>query len=294
MRAGYRSVFRDDLFAGQVVMVTGGGTGIGRCCAHELASLGATVVLAARRPDPLERTAGEIRDAGGAADCIELNIRDADAVDAAMAQVIARHGRLDGLFNNAGGQFFAPVEDISTNGWKAVIDLNLNGTFMMIHAAYRHWMRDHGGAIVNMLADIDSGYPGMAHMAAARAGIENLARTLTQEWGAADVRINCVAPGTILSNGMLTYPDEVQRATVANIRRSPSARLGTESEVSAAVVFLLSPAAAHVRGETIHVDGGERLQKQRIMTIGEHSGTRRFEAFHLADDYSGSPFEDLA
>lgn len=291
--SGYRSIFRADLFAGRVVMVTGGGTGLGRCCAHELASLGATVILAARRRDVLERTAGEIREAGGQADCVELNIRDADAIESVMADVIARHGRLDGLFNNAGGQFFAPAENISVNGWKTVIDLNLNGTFMMMHAAYRHWMREHGGAIVNMLADIDTGYPGMAHMAAARAGIENLAKTLTQEWGASDVRINCVAPGTILSSGMLTYPAEVQHATIDNIRQSPSARLGTESEVSAAVVFLLSPGAAHVRGETIHVDGGERLQKRRIMTIGEHPGTRRFDGFHLATDYSGSPFEDL-
>jgi citronellol/citronellal dehydrogenase len=180
---------------------------------------------------------------------------------------------------------------MTPNGWRSVIDLNLNGTFWMATAAYHHWMREHGGAIVCMLADIWTGYPGMAHMSAARAGIENLTWTLAMEWASADVRVNCIAPGTILSSGMLTYPREVQEFTAKEARHSPPARLGTESEVSAGIVFLLSPAAAYITGETLRVDGGARLHKSRLLKIGQHAGTRRWDGFHLRADYHGTPFD---
>jgi citronellol/citronellal dehydrogenase len=286
----FDSIFRPGLFAGQVVLVTGGGTGIGRCTAHELAALGAQVVIAGRRREPLEQTAAEIAEAGGLCDVVPLNIREADAVDAALAGIVAKHGRLDGLVNNAGGQFVAPVADMSPNGWRTVVDLNLNGTFLVTTTAYRHWMRDHGGSIVCMLADIWTGYPAMAHMSAARAGIENLTWTLSMEWAASDIRINCIAPGTILSSGMLTYPREVQEFTARETAASPPARMGTESEVSAGIVFLLSPAAAYITGETLRVDGGSRLHKARLMKIGGHGGTTRWDGFHLRPDFSGTPF----
>jgi citronellol/citronellal dehydrogenase len=288
----FDSVFRPGLFAGQVVLVTGGGTGIGRCTAHELAHLGAQVVIAARRREPLERTAAEIADAGGRCDVVELNVRDDAAVDAAVAGIVAKHGRLDALVHNAGGQFVAPVEKMTPNGWRSVIDLNLNGTFWMATAAYRHWMREHGGAIVCMLADIWTGYPAMAHMSAARAGIENLTWTLAMEWAASDIRINCIAPGTILSSGMLTYPPNVQEFTAREATHSPPARLGTESEVSAGIVFLLSPAAAYISGETLRVDGGARFEKRRLMKIGGHGGTSRWNGFHLRPDFAGTPFAE--
>ena len=142
--------------------MTGGGTGLGRCTAHELAALGATVVIGSRRKDVLERTAGEIASSGGSCDVVEINIRDEESVDRALAELVARHGRLDGLVNNAGGQFVAPVAKMSPKGWRTVIDLNLNGTFLVSTAAYRHAMKDSGGVIVNMLADIWTGYPAMA------------------------------------------------------------------------------------------------------------------------------------
>ena len=257
MAERYSSIFRPNLFDDTVVLITGGGTGIGRCTAHELAELGATVVIAGRRLDVLQTTAQEIAASGGSCDAVELNIRDEQSVNAAVADIVARHGKIDGLFNNAGGQFVAPAADMSINAWRTVVDLNLNGTFIVTHAVYHHHMRTNGGAIVNMLADFRTGYPGMAHMSAARAGIENLTKTLSLEWAASDVRINCVAPGMILSSGMLTYPTQVQQDATNSIKGSPAGRPGTESEVSAAVAFLLSPAASYVRGATLHIDGGE-------------------------------------
>jgi citronellol/citronellal dehydrogenase len=179
---------------------------------------------------------------------------------------------------------------MSPKGWRTVIDLNLNGTFLMSSAVYRHSMQQHGGAIVNMLADIWTGYPGMAHMAAARAGIANLSITLSMEWAGSDVRINCVAPGTILSSGMRHYPPVVQQLTVDGAADSPPARLGTESEVSAAIVFLLSPAAAYVSGVTLEVDGGAQFHKGRLLPIGGHAGLSRLDGFHLKADFSGTPF----
>ncbi|MFI5320295.1 MAG: SDR family oxidoreductase [Myxococcota bacterium] len=293
MAAKFDSVFRPDLFAGRVALVTGGGTGLGRCTAHELASLGAQVVIAARRSEPLEQTAAEIVAAGGKCSTATVNIRDENAIDAMITTVLGRHGRLDCVVNNAGGQFVAPLAEMSPNGWRTVIDLNLNGTYLVSRAAYRAWMKDHGGSIVNMLADIWTGYPGMGHMSAARAGIENMTFTMALEWARSDVRVNCVAPGTMLSNGMLTYTPDVQQRTAADAARQPAARFGTESEVSAAIVFLLSPAAAFITGETIKVDGGAQFQKFRLIEPGNHAGLSAWNGFHLRTDFSGTPYERL-
>ena len=290
--SGYDSIFREDLLRDRVIFVTGGGTGLGRCTAHELAALGATVVIGARRRDVLEKAAAEIAEGGGRCDVVEVNIRDEQSVDAAVVQIVEQYGRIDGLFNNAGGQFVAPVEKMSPNAWRSVIDLNLNGTFLVSTAVHRHSMAERGGAIVNMLADIWTGYPGMAHMAAARAGIENLTRTLSMEWGTQGIRVNCVAPGTILSSGLLTYPEPVQQRTVKDASTAPLGRLGTESEVSAAVVFLLSPAAAYITGETLKVDGGASHDKGRLMQVGG-TPNRAWNGFHLRPDVTGTPFAKL-
>ena len=202
----YRSVFRPDLFAGQAHWVTGGGSGIGRCVAHELASLGATVVISGRSQEKLDRVAAEIAEDGGTADTIAFDIRDEDAVKAGVAAVDRpQHGPVAGLVNNAGGQFPAPLMAISKKGFDAVVANNLTGGFLMMRELFNQCMQAHGGAIVNMTADFRNGMPGMGHIGAARAGMSNLTMTAAFEWAHAGVRVNAVAPGWIASSGMDSY-----------------------------------------------------------------------------------------
>jgi citronellol/citronellal dehydrogenase len=278
----FASIYRDGLFAGQVVLVTGGGTGIGRCIAHEIAALGGTPVLAARHEEALRATAAEIADAGGSCGWRTVDVRDADAVEECVAEVLGRHERLDALVNNAGGQFPAAAEQISPNGWRTVVDLNLTGTFLVSKAALTQWMGEHGGAIVSIVADMWNGFPFMAHTGAARAGVVNLTKTLAVEWAPRGVRVNAVAPGLVYSSGMDTYDEEVQRAAAATGRKVPLGRIGTESEVSAAVCYLLSPAATFVTGETVRVDGGAPLLREPPVPVGEQQATNPFDGFHLA------------
>ena len=286
----YQSGFVPGLFREQVVVVTGGGSGLGRCIAHELVALGAKIALVGRTPEKLARVERELAAEGGDAASFPCDVRDEAAVTAAVTRILERFARIDGLVNNAGGQFVQPAAHMSPKGWRTVIDLILNGTFLMSSAVYRHSMQQHGGAIVNMMADIWTGFPAMAHMAAARAGIGNLSITLAMEWAASNVRVNSVAPGTILSSGMLHYPREIQERIVEEMGPSTPARLGTESEVSAAIVFLLSPGAAFITGVTLPVDGGQQFQKGRLLPIGGHAGLTRFDGFHLKPDFSGTPF----
>lgn len=265
----YRSIFQPGLFDGQTILITGGGTGIGRAIAHELASLGAHVVLAARTLEDLERVAGEIGEAGGSASCFVCNIREEEQVAALFDFVLAERGGLHGLVNNAGGQFISPAEMISPKGWRAVVETNLTGTFLMCREAFNRHMNSHGGVIVNMLMEMWRGFPGMAHSAAARAGIENLTKTLAVEWARAGVRINAVAPGLIASSGLEHYPEAARPMIEQNVRDIPMKRMGTEAEVSAAVVFLLSPAAAFISGESIKIDGAASLWR-KTWEVPEH------------------------
>lgn len=182
----YASVFRPGLFDGKTVMVTGGGSGLGRCTAHELAALGAGLALVGRNPDKLRMAAEEIvRVYPEAADRISqhaCDIRDEAGVRGAVTDALSAHGAIHGLFNCAGGQFPAPLDRISLNGWNAVVQNNLHGTFLVSREIYTQHMRQHGGAIVNMLADIWGGMPGMGHSGAARAGVWNLTETAACEW----------------------------------------------------------------------------------------------------------------
>lgn len=281
MQSSFNSVFRSDLFVGKIALVTGGGTGIGRCIAHELATLGAHVILSGRRIDPLEKTAAEIREAGGKVDVHPFNIREQESVDKAIQEIVARFGGIDLLVNNAGGQFASPAAFISPKGWRAVIETNLNGTWFVSQAVYKFAMADKGGAIVNIVADMWNGFPGMAHTGAARAGVVNLTQTLAVEWAPSGVRVNAVAPGYILSNGMNNYPEEIQELAADVMYQNPSARLGTESEVSSAVVFLLSPAAAYISGASLRVDGGSSLAKVPMVPFVSHESIPPFEGFRL-------------
>jgi len=273
----YRSVFRPGLFAGQTVIVPGAGSGIGRCTAHELAALGAHVVLVGRTAAKLEAVAAEIREDGGEASHHCCDIRDEEAVKATVAAVVAARGRVHGLVNNAGGQFPAALAGISAKGWQAVIANNLTGGFLMARECYTQCMRAHGGAIVNMLADMWNGMPGMGHSGAARAGMLNFTETAACEW--APVRVNAVAPGWIASSGMDTYPDAMKPLIQSLPRHVPAARLGTEAEVSAAIIFLLSEAAAFVSGACLRIDGAAPNARRHWMMAGGQPSPE-FDGFH--------------
>jgi len=292
-RDRFDSIFRPGLFDGQVFLITGGGSGIGRCIAHEVASLGATAVVAGRREEPLQQVVEEITAVGGRGDHMVLNIRDQEAVDTAIAGLVAKHGRLDGVVNNAGGQFAVEAGDLKPKGWMAVVDTNLNGTWWVSQAAYRHAFRDHGGAIVNMVADVWVGAPGMVHTGAARAGVMNMTVTLAAEWASEGVRVNAVAPGPILSGGLAKYPEAIQRQALDEVCVTPPARFGTESEVSAAVLFLLSPAAAYVSGESMKVDGASSVHKNTMVAVGHHDGTPKWDGFHLSAELGGLYAEEI-
>jgi citronellol/citronellal dehydrogenase len=278
--AFFQSVFRDRLFAGQAGLVTGAGSGIGRCTAHELASLGARVALVGRKVEKLEAAAREIADAGGSAHCYAADIREEEQVREVVRAVLGNFGRLDFLVNNAGGQFIAPLETISAKGWDTVVRTNLTGGFLVAREVYVQWMKQQrGGAIVNMIADMWNGMPYMGHSGAARAGMLNFTETAALEW--APVRVNAVAPGWIASSGLDRYPPEMRERIRALPQKVPLGRIGTESEVSAAIVFLLSPAAAFVSGSCIRIDGAVPNVKPNYQ-LTPRGTTAAFDGFHLA------------
>jgi citronellol/citronellal dehydrogenase len=277
----YRSVFKPDLFAGQTVIVTGGGSGIGRCTAHEIAALGAHVVITGRKLEKLATVKGEIEAAGGTCETHAFDIREEAQVREAIAAVVAKNGRVHGLFNNAGGQFPAPAAAMSAKGFDVVVRNNLTGGFIVSREVYTQSMQHHGGSIVNMTADYRNGFPNMVHTGAARAGMANLTMTLAYEWAVSGVRVNSVAPGWIASSGMDTYTGEFKDNIPKLKNHCPLGRLGTESEVSGAVVFLLSDASAYITGTEIRIDGGTPLANRSVdLTTSDRS--KPFNGFHLA------------
>jgi citronellol/citronellal dehydrogenase len=277
----YESVFRAKLFDGEVHIVTGGGSGIGRCTAHELANLGATVILVGRKETKLAETVSEITADGGKAEFVVADIRDEDAVKALVADSFARHGRIHGLVNNAGGQFPSPLMFINKKGFDAVVSTNLTGGFIMMREVFLQAMQKHGGAIVNMAADMWNGMPGMGHSGAARAGMINLTKTAAFEWAFAGVRVNCVAPGWIASSGLDRY-DGAAKAIIPQLKNHvPLRRLGTEAEVSAAICFLLSPGAAFISGVTLAIDGGAPLGNA-LAEMSDYKPAPEFQGFHRA------------
>lgn len=251
------SPFKPGILAGRVVLITGGGTGIGLAIAEELCALGAYVALCGRRLEPVTVAAVSLCARGYNAMAGSVDIRQPEAIDAFVGEVLERWGRIDVLVNNAGGQFPSPAQHISPKGFEAVVRNNLLGTFNVSHAVANRAMLPQGrGRIINIIANVFRGFPGMAHTGAARAGVENLTRSLAVEWARGGITVNAVAPGTIRSSGTDRYPSEL---LVKAERATPLGRLGTPNEVAHLATFLALDASAYVTGSTFYIDGGASL-----------------------------------
>ena len=247
-------IFRAGLLDGQVCLVSGAGSGLGRATALELGALGATVVGCGRRPEPVEETAEAIRSAGGTAEARQADIRDEDAVEALVDGVLERHGRLDVLVNNAGGQFLSPAEAISPKGFRTVMELNVQGTWQMTHmAAAKAFIPQRAGKVVSVTLSPHNGMPGMVHSGAARAAVENMMRTLSIEWARFNVKLCAVAAGQFDTEVLRTkYPPQVAEGVHRTV---PLQRLGTPEEMAYLVAYLASPAGDFFSGCVITIDG---------------------------------------
>jgi citronellol/citronellal dehydrogenase len=249
--------FREDLFAGKVVLISGAGSGIGKTIATRLARHGAKLAICGRNEERLNASAEALRKLGADVFAKAMTIRDPEAVNALVDEVFKKFGRVDVLVNNAGGQYPQAAIDFAPKGWNAVIDTNLNGTWYMMQAMAKHW-RDAGapGSIVNIVTVFERGMPGIAHTAAARAGVVYLSKTLAVEWAPLKIRINCVAPGLIATQGLGVYNDEVREDMPGT---NLMGRLGTPIEIADAVCYFASPAGAYCTGEVLVVDGGNHI-----------------------------------
>lgn len=252
-----RIALNEALFRDKVVLISGGATGIGRALVWIVARLGARVITCGRSADKLDLLRDELAEHGHQILAIPADIRKAEDVATLFGQVVAHHGQLDLLINNAGGQFPQSAIDISPNGFRAVIDNNLFGTWSMMQTAARHW-RDSGmsGSIVNVVAVVERGILGAAHTAAARAGVIYLSKTVAVEWIPLGIRVNCIAPGTIFTEGMAGYPEHAKKTFA---RSNPMLRLGDPWEIAEACLFIGSDASSFTTGEILRVDGGGQL-----------------------------------
>jgi citronellol/citronellal dehydrogenase len=248
------SIFVPGLLDGQVCVVSGAGTGLGKATALELARLGATVVGCGRRAEPLAETIAEIEGIGGVAEAHSMDIRDDDAVDALFDGVVERHGRVDLLVNNAGGQFLSPAEAISPKGFRTVIELNVTGTWLMTHAAAtKAFIPQRSGKVVSVTISPHNGMPGMVHSGAARAAVENMMRTLSIEWARFNVKLCAVVAGQFDTEVLRTkYPKEVAENVVRTV---PLQRLGTPEEMAWLIAYLASPGGDFLSGCVITIDG---------------------------------------
>jgi citronellol/citronellal dehydrogenase len=251
------SIFRGGLFDGQVAVVTGGGSGIGLAIARSLLELGARVAICGRDEAKLEVARKRLESGGGAVHAAKCDIRQVEEVASFVKGTRAALGEISVLFNNAGGQFPTPAENLSPKGWDAVIRNNLNGTFYMTReVAVTSMIPARRGRIVNIIANVWRGFPGMVHTGAARAGVDNMTKTLAVEWATHGIAVNAVAPGIVRSSGTDRYPQEFVEL---GRQKTPLKRLGTPEEVAELCVYLGSDAASFVTGETWYIDGGAHL-----------------------------------
>jgi 2,4-dienoyl-CoA reductase [(3E)-enoyl-CoA-producing], peroxisomal len=269
-------VFRDDLLAGQVAIVTGGATGIGLGISSTLAQLGMHVVLASRKPEHLQSSVAAIAAAGGSASAVQVDVRDQERVQAMAKEVHEAHGRIDLLVNNAAGNFYAPSESLSSNAWKSVLEIDLYGTFYCTQAVFPYMKAQGGGRVVSTSMTLHyRGWPLMAHATAAKAGVDALTRTLAVEWAEHGIRINAIAPGPIPTEGVrkaftpppgAPVPDlfSVEKAMDAFAKGAiPLKRWGTPEDIGQMVAYLASPAGDWITGAIFVIDGGEWLAKSK-------------------------------
>ena len=245
-------IFAPGLLAEQVIVVTGGGSGLGRATAVELTALGAHVAVLGRHVEPLEETVALCEP--GLAEAYQCDIREEDQVDAVADQLMERHGRIDTLVNNAGGQYFVPAEDITPKGFRTVVRLNLEGTWLMTHAVATRSMipEARGGKIISVTLSPHHGLPGMAHSSAARAGVENLMRELSIEWARYNIRTTALAAGHFETDAIQKYPQPVRESVARTV---PLQRMGRPEEHAWLVAYLASPAGDYYSGAVITLDG---------------------------------------
>ena len=250
-----KTIYASDALAGKRVLISGGGSGIGRANAWLFARLGAQVIICGRDQQKLESTQQALADKEFACDTHVLNIREPEAVAKVFDKIFA-HGGIDILLNNAGGQFPLPAMDISPNGWKSVIDTNLNGTWFMMQAAAQRWQQSNtAGNIINIVTVVENGMPNMAHTCAARAGVIHASKTVAVEWAEHNIRVNCIAPGVIDSEGMKVYPKE---ARADFFMSNPMQRAGSVWDIAQACAYLASDASNFTTGDVMTLDGGGR------------------------------------
>ncbi|MFA7555490.1 MAG: SDR family oxidoreductase [Spongiibacteraceae bacterium] len=255
--AALPSIYKENLLQGKTAVISGGSGGIGKSIAWLYSRLGAKVVLLGRDAAKLRQVKADIESAGGLVAVFNVNIKDPDAVRAVQQEIIAQQGGFDILVNCAGGQFPRPAIDISDNGWRAVVDTNLSGTWFMMQTAARYWRdQKRAGIIINIVTVVDRGMVDMAHSCAARAGVIHLSKTVAIEWAQYNIRTNCIAPGVIASEGMAVYTDAA-RAPFPD--SNPMKRFGSPWEIAQAAVYYGSDASAFITGDTMTVDGGGRL-----------------------------------
>jgi len=257
-------MYSKDLLKNKVALVTGGRSGIGFGIAKQILELGGKVFIISRKEDKLVKAKEELSTFGNC-QCCPCDIRKTEDIQVVAERIKETYGRLDILVNNAGGQFPAPAELISENGWAAVINNNLNGTcYMSQHMLKTFFKPQKSGVIVNIIANMHRGFPGMAHTGAARAAVDNLTKTLGQEWAEYNVRVNAIAPGTIESSGLDQYPPQIQSQFEEGKKVNLMGRFGTVEDISNAVMFYASPLSSYISGTTLYVDGLEHLSANRM------------------------------